>query len=187
MKTHHSDPDHVQKVAHFQQQKLNVHPPAISYSKKKKSKKDDKDKEDKDKDSYLKVDVPIDHTQRNSTTTEWKVPLFESGTPEDWAKWRIKFNDLERAMPLNTAAKKLSFIKSLLHGRTLAKFETTYSNSNADDEEEKFKEALNAVTKSVFNDDQHAWRREKNHVKQCLFFFEGQFSAFKERLLQRRT
>ena len=81
MKTNFADPDYARKVAMMQQQSLNVFPPAILYTKVK-PKLDSKT--DIVKDQYQKIKVPIDHQDPNGQRTEWKVPLFENGTPEEF-------------------------------------------------------------------------------------------------------
>ena len=86
MKTHFSTPEYAKKFAVMQQNALNVYPPPILFKKPKKEEKDiDDDKQ------YQKISVPLGDTE---DTTEWKVPLFEDGDPEEWIKWKIQYDQL---------------------------------------------------------------------------------------------
>ena len=110
MKTNFADTDYARKVAMMQQQSLNVFPPAILYTKAK-PKLDSKT--DIVKDQYQKIKVPIDHLVPDGQSTEWKVPLFENGTPEEFIKWKISFDELVTAMNLTTIAQSI-FLSSCL-------------------------------------------------------------------------
>ena len=103
LKTQFTDPDYAKKVALLQQQSLNIFQPAILYTK---PKTKIEEKSDILKDRYQKIKVPIDHEDPNSQTTEWKVPLFENGTPEEFIKWKISFDELIKALDQNTTAQK---------------------------------------------------------------------------------
>ena len=48
--------------------------------------------------------------------------------------------------------------------------------------EEQIKTALDAVAKHIFNDSANAWQRQRNCMHHHLFFLEGNFKKFKERL-----
>ena len=60
----------------------------------------------------------MDHMDENLDKTKWKVLvlMFGHGTPEEWVKWRIIFDDLIKAYPLNTAEKQVNMLKTLLKG-----------------------------------------------------------------------
>ena len=121
MKTNFADTDYARKVAMMQQQSLNVFPPAILYTKAK-PKLDSKT--DIVKDQYQKIKVPIDHLVPDGQSTEWKVPLFENGTPEEFIKWKISFDELVTAMNLTTTAQKHSMLRNLLKGDARDKYDT---------------------------------------------------------------
>ena len=103
MKTHFSDPEYSKGLALLQQKSLNVFPLAILYKKKK-----DKDEESEEK--YHKIDVPLSTAVDNVDTTKWKVPLFEEGDAEEWIKWRIQFDNVVKAYPLDTPDKKTTML-----------------------------------------------------------------------------
>ena len=105
MKTHFNDPEYAKKIALLHQQSLNVFPPAIPFGRKKKDKEEDK----KDQ-QYQKIDVPLTPEGDNVDTTEWKVPLFEEGDAEEWIRWRIQFDNLVQAYPLNTPDKQTTML-----------------------------------------------------------------------------
>ena len=189
MKTHFSNEEYAKRVALLAEQSLNVFPPAIPFARKNKKKKKSKsndDDEESDKTHYNKVAVPLDHTDPDSQTTEWKVPRFESGDPEDWIKWRISFDELAKAMPLDTGHKIVAMTKTLLRGEAAAKYSTGYdsvTNPRAT-EETKHKAGIEAIAKYIFNDDTNAWRRQRNYMRYHLFFTEGGYQHFRERLME---
>ena len=73
---------------------------------------------------------------------------------------------------------------TLLKGEAKDHFQVAHSSSTARNEENKLNEALNALAKHIFNDDGDAWRRQRNCMRHHLFFLEGQFKTFKERLAE---
>ena len=36
----------------------------------------------------------MDHTDKDSDKTEWKIQVFEEGDAEDWVKWHINYDNL---------------------------------------------------------------------------------------------
>ena len=103
MKTHFSDPEYGKRVAMLQTQAFSIFPPAIPYVKAKK-KADDQDESSKD--TYQKIEVPIDPMEVDGKKTEWKVPMFHNGTPEEFVKWRTTFEELVEALNLETPIEK---------------------------------------------------------------------------------
>ena len=77
--------------------------------KKSKGEKDERDEEA----NHLEANVPLDATKADSNATEWKVPIFEHGKPEQWIKWHIVFDSPTAAHPLKTAEQKLTMLQSL--------------------------------------------------------------------------
>ena len=124
MKTQFSDPEYAKRIALLQQQAMHVYPPAIPFKKKKK-----KDSEDEDDTQYKKIKVPIGDDPEQ--TTEWKVPIFENGEPEEWIKWVLQFHQLVDAYPSNDPDHKNNIIRTLLQGEALDLYNTKYSEGRA--------------------------------------------------------
>jgi hypothetical protein len=52
-----------------------------------------KEEEDSDGANFCSLKVPIDHEYKESKTYMVKVKKYESGTPEEFLKWRLTLND----------------------------------------------------------------------------------------------
>jgi hypothetical protein len=50
-----------------------------------------KEKEDKTSDDFCSLKVPIDHEDKESKTYTVKVKRYDSGSPEEFLKWRLNF------------------------------------------------------------------------------------------------
>jgi hypothetical protein len=48
-----------------------------------------KEKEDETSDAFCSLKVPIDHDDKESKTYTVKVKIYESGSPEEFLKWRL--------------------------------------------------------------------------------------------------
>ena len=121
---------------------LTVSPPAIPFKRPKKKEKSD------EKDQYQTNDILLDPSDKTSDTTEWKVPVFEQGDAEDWVKWRIAYENLVEAYPLDTAEKQVKMLRTLLKGEAKDRFNTAYAASRASTDAAKLTSAINEVAKS---------------------------------------
>ena len=172
---HFSNTKYAKKIAALHQQSLHVYPPAIPYAVKKKEKESENDQKDK----YKYVEVPLDSTDENSDKTKWKVLTFGHGTPEEWVKWRIIFDDLIEAYPLNTAEKQINMLKTLLKWDAWDQFNTIMSDQPATRSQENcLNHALKELMKHYFNGDENSWRRQHNYMRYHLFFNEDNFQEF---------
>ena len=175
------------KQAACNQQSLLVYPPTIPF------KKDKKELEKMEKESYKTIELDLDpNDDENKAKTEWKVPMFEDGTTEDWVKWVIHFEELEAAYPLNTPGKKILMARTLLCGEARDVFDTGVSSAKPSgstrattnvSEDQKWKSGIKAVQSKYFNNDQNAWKRQRNYMRFHLFFKDDNFKAFRARLL----
>jgi hypothetical protein len=48
-----------------------------------------KEKEDETSDNFFSLKVPIDHEDKESKTYTVKVKIYDSGSPEEFLKWRL--------------------------------------------------------------------------------------------------
>ena len=53
-----------------------------------------KSKDDDDSTKYLSFDVRLDLEDKKSEKVTRKLKVFEDGTPEEYCKWRIDYDDL---------------------------------------------------------------------------------------------
>ena len=60
--------------------------------------------------------------------------------------------------------------------------ETTQSTAVADDN--MWETGLGAIQARYFNNDQNAWRRQRNYMRYHLYFHDTNFQVFKSRLLE---
>ena len=173
---------------------LIVHAPAIWFHEQKKKKKKDKDDEE-EKDTYVTFDVPINKKEEDGATTEWSVRKYESGTAEEYIKWRIRFDELAEAMDVDTPQKKYTVLQTLLRGEARARFNAAYLEAGKDKttrtaekqtelEERKIKAGFSAVAKQLFQPTDSAWRRQKTYLRYHLSFNNLTVNEFKTRLME---
>ena len=178
MKTHFHHEEYSKKQALLHQQMLAVSPPPIPFKRqKKKSSSEEKDK-------YQTIEIPLDPSDKDSDKTEWKIPVFEEGDAEDWVKWRITYENLVEAYPLDTPDKQVKMLRTLLKGEAKDRFNTALAASKATTDTNKLNAAMNNLAKKSFNDDTNAWRRQRRYMRYHLWFSEGQFKDFKSRLIE---
>ena len=65
---------------------LTLYPPAIPYKKK------TKDSTTTDDSKFIKVEVPFGRP-KNTKGTEWSIPKFDDGTPEEWIMCDMRRTD----------------------------------------------------------------------------------------------
>ena len=139
MKTHFNNLDYAKKQALLQQQMLAVSPPAILF--KRKAKKNNGEEKDK----FQSIEVPLDPDDKDSDTLEWKVAVFEDGDAEDWVKWRINYEYLVEAYPLDTPDKQVKMLRTLLKGEAKDRFNTALEAAKANEPVGKLNLALNEL------------------------------------------
>ena len=106
MKTNFSDPTILQKALSNQAQVLQVHPPAIPFTPKK--------KKDNEEPKTQNIEVPLDPSISDSTTIDRSFTIFEIGNEEDWLKWRVAFDALLADFPQDTNEKKWLMARHVL-------------------------------------------------------------------------
>ncbi|KAL3913013.1 MAG: hypothetical protein SGARI_000868 [Bacillariaceae sp.] len=207
MKTAYSNPAYAKRMLQLHQQRLRLNPPAIPFrpmTKKKKKKKDDDSDDDEKK--YTRLELQMDPgNDDDSATHDYRVDIFYDGTPEEWIKWLIEFNEqVVPNYPLDTAAKKILIMKTLLGGRAKERFTAGMnsvqpiqrrSNTNRNEmvmvpppPASQWQAGLDNVSRYFFTpygDIKNAWRHQRNYMRYDLYFEakEGAVDAFKMRLL----
>ena len=130
MKTHYSNPQYAAPMLQLHEQRMKLYPPAIpfarqSQAKKKKKKKDDGDDESDEDDSKTKtLKLRLDPTKVKSPKHEYKMKVFSDGTPEEWLKFLIDFEETVCYQhPLQTFNQKLMVLRTLLDGQMKERFD----------------------------------------------------------------
>ena len=72
------------------------------------------DDNDKDKLNYKKINIQLNYTYTNTSSIEWKVQVFKKGNPKDYIKWKLCCKELEIAIPLDSALKRLNMVQNLV-------------------------------------------------------------------------
>jgi hypothetical protein len=84
-----------------------------------------KEEEETDDAKFCSLKVPIDHEDKESKTYVTKVKKYDSGTPEEFLKWRLILNEQTKTNGL--AGKHdmiMSLAQAMLAGRSLEAFLT---------------------------------------------------------------
>ena len=63
--------------------------------------------------------VPNDAT---SMTYDYQVPFFTTGTPEEWLKFKARFNRVITGQHMTTAVQKYAWARRFLQGQALSTF-----------------------------------------------------------------
>ena len=150
----------LKQVSQTHLERLRAFPPAIPYQtpkKKGKNAKEQKDDDSDDESRYRKIQIKFNIDDPKSDGAEWKVPVFDHGTPEEWCKWRIELADLEVAYPFNDPTNekqqniKLNVIRSLLTGEARERFQRAYEEAIAEKKgDDRTTSSLNAIAKRAF-------------------------------------
>ena len=139
--------------------------PKESKSHKKKS-KDDSDSEDEDdKTKYCTISLKLDPDKpldEEGNKVTHKIPIFESGTPEEYCQWRENVDEVFDRKDLENAREMGNHFKSFLRGKAREDFKTSMAHSkeyNRNMEQTSFKlspkaimaRALNSVAIRIFS------------------------------------
>ena len=160
-------------------------PPAILFEKAEKKKAS----KEEEKDQYKSFDIKLNKKEKDSEKVEISIKVFENGTPEDFCKWYEQYVEIKEMMQLDTPAKEIKIIRSILKDTYLEAF-NNHLVSVEDTEEPKeldeddVEEALEAVTLKVFKNDRHAYRRQVRYMRYQLYFTTTNFTPFLHRLKQ---
>ena len=180
MKTHFSNADYAKKMMQKMQRLATCLPPAILFEKDEKKKKSDKDDE---KEKYKTFEIKLNKKEKDSDKLDSTVKVFEDGTPEDFCKWRARYNEVKTMMPLDTPMKQVKIIRNILKDSYLETFNNHITEVEDGKEkralkEEDVDEALEKVTLKAFRNDRHAYRRQVRYMRYQLYFTTTNFETF---------
>ena len=178
---------------------MQLMPPPIPFDppSKKKSRSDrnrqKSDDDDTDSTQYISFDIRIDPKDKNSEKVTRKLKVFEDGTPEEYCKWRIDYDDFITYPAFSKADAKLSLLTSILKGKSRDSFNVYHAKCKADNEEEKAEDKISAdkLIEYALNDLAHdifkvsnAARRQKHYMRNCLVLGGETVRAWGKRLIE---
>jgi len=178
---------------------MQLMPPPIPFDppSKKKSRSDrsrqKSEEDDADSTQYISFDIRIDPKDKNSEKVTRKLKVFEDGTPEEYCKWRIDYDDLVTYPAFAKAEAKLSHLTSILKGKSRDNFNTYHAKCKAYNEEEEDKDKISAdeVIRYALNDLAHdifkvsnAARRQKHYMRNCLVLSGETVRAWGKHLME---
>ena len=147
-----------------------------------------------DKDNFVYFSVPVDRGDPDSDkTTEWAIRVFDTGTAEDYCKWRIAFAELAEASAWDTVDKQYTVLQTVLRGEARTRFNAGFNsvdppaggrNRRELDKEEQLRQGYNALSKDLFVPTESAWRRQRSYMRYNLSMKDMPVGAFKRRLME---
>ena len=181
----------VKAVAEAHHQSLALFPPPIAFYVKEKM-DGAKAKKRNEKDDFKEIELKIDPTEQEGETLKKRVRIFETGTPEEWIRWRIEFDEVARDAPLTNASAKTKTALAFLRGKAREAFQIANGKRNADNgkvppaeqysSDEIFALVLEDVGKEFFPSD-HAYLRQVNYMRHHLHMVNTTLHEFVDRLL----
>lgn len=179
-----------QLAAEAQVRMMQLSPPPIPFltrmSERELSTEAKKKEEEKNTTNYVSFDIRLDPTKKDSEKIRRKLKVFENGSPEDYCKWRVDFDDLIRYPSFAKPEARASVLNTLLRGRARDTFLASHNRykSLAEDESDKeyaVNHALNDVALDVFvvrGPD----KLEKSYLRNCLYLHDYPVKEWGKRL-----
>jgi hypothetical protein len=82
-----------------------------------------KKEEEEDDAKFCSLKVPMDHEDKESKTYVVKVKKYDSGTPEEFLRWRLNLNEQMKNHGYNTNYEMvMNLAQAMLAGRSLEAF-----------------------------------------------------------------
>jgi hypothetical protein len=126
-KQNHEDQDDGRILKAARKQQYIMFPAPISFLndelKAKLGMKTKKEEEESDDEKFCSLKVPIDHEDKESNTYMVKVKKYDSGTPEEFLKWRLTLNDQVKNNGYDANYDNvMNLAQAMLAGRSLEAF-----------------------------------------------------------------
>ena len=180
------------KISHSQvYDKVNkVWPPPIPWLPKTKMKAT---KSEDDKDAFVTVKVRLNPDDEDSSMFLRKLRIFESGTPEDWVKWRMDISEFFKEAKRNDIEEQHNTYRSLLRGKPKEWLTACFNSrhvtngqlNKADqlDYKDLLDMVINDVTKKMFDGWETSARRQKGWMRKNLTLGDADPEEWADRLL----
>jgi hypothetical protein len=152
-----------------------------------------KEEEESDDAQFCSLKVPIDHEDKESKTYMVKVKKYDSGTPEEFLKWRLALNEQVKNNGYNANYDNVM----ILAGRSLEAFLNEKRSQEAKNRIRKAKTQTEHTPKQIYDfaifelaicvfDIQSGWRdayeRQREFMRRDLFMGKFNPEKFSQRL-----
>jgi hypothetical protein len=157
-----------------------------------------KEKEDETSDEFCSLKVPIDHEDKESKTYTMKVKIYDSGSPEEFLKWRlILVEQVKNNGYTDNPDNIMNLAQAMLVGRSLEAFLNEKRSQEAKNKVRKFKTLVEHTPKQIYDfaifelsirafDIQSGWRDAYKRQRECTrrYIFMGKLNPdkFSQRL-----
>jgi len=162
---------------------MQLMPPPIPFYPPKKKGHDEKNctkqqETPEDSTKYILFDCRMDPKDKHSKKVTCKLKVFEDGTPEEYCKWQIDYDDLVTHPSFNKVETRVSVLLSILKGKTRDLFITCHAKQKEENDSEEEKDRMTdlAVLEHALNDMAHdvfkmkkaaSW--QKHYMRNGLF------------------
>jgi hypothetical protein len=157
-----------------------------------------KENEDETSDVFCSLKVPIDHKDKESKTYTVKVKRYDSGSPEEFMKWRLILAEkVKNNGYTDNPDSIMNLAQAMLAGRSLEAFLNEKRSQEANNRVRKSKTIVEHTPKQFFDfvifelsirvfDTQSGWRdayeRQQEYMRRDLFTGKLNPEKFSQRL-----
>jgi hypothetical protein len=157
-----------------------------------------KEKEDETRDAFCSLKAPIDHENKESKTYTVKVKRYDSGSPEEFLKWRlILAEQVKNNGYTDNPDNIMNLAQAMLAGRSLEAFLNEKRSQEAKNKVRKFKTLVEHTHKQIYDfaifelsirafDIKSGWRdayeRQREYTRRDLFMGKLSPEKFSQRL-----
>jgi hypothetical protein len=114
--------------------------------------KSKKDKEDDAYDEFCSLKVPIDHEDKESKNYTVKVKRYDSGSPEEFLKWRLILAEQVKNNGYgDNPDSTMNLAKAMLAGRSLEAFSNEKRSQEAKNKVRKIKTLMEHTPKQIYD------------------------------------
>ena len=121
----------VNRQVEMQARALQLMPPAIKFDtahSQKDSRRSTQAESNSDKVEYVFWDYRLDATDKKSEKLTRKLRVLDDGTPEEYCRWRIEYDDVVKTCTFNRAETRLQLLSTILRGKARDSFTSHYDN-----------------------------------------------------------
>jgi hypothetical protein len=110
-----------------------------------------REEEEEDDAKFFSLKVPMDHTDKESNTYVVKVKKYDSGTPEEFLKWRLILNEQMKNHGYASYDMVLNLAQAMLVGRSLEAFLNERRVQEAKNKTRKAKEQTMHTPQQIYD------------------------------------
>jgi hypothetical protein len=160
--------------------------------------KSKKEKEDETSDEFCSLKVPIDHEDKDSKNCTVKVKRYDSGSPEEFLKWRLILAEQVKNNGYGDNPDNImNLAQAMLAGRSLEAFLNEKRSQEAKNKVHMFKTLVEHTPKQIYDfaifelsirafGIQSGWRdaykRQREYTRRYLFMGKLNPEKFSQRL-----